>query len=140
MARKFEQKPAEILENIVEDSLEVIGADIEKDKVKLLLRLIISGIASHYFFHPDDLFNIGFLQFQKSPDKDELFKVVILRNKEVGVINADTLYRYYRGELQQEAQFKNLMNNFLTDLIEYSQAQEMSITELTHKLQTRKES
>ena len=140
MARKLIPRSPEILEDIVKESLRVIGVEeITDNQGKLLLRLIISGISSHYFFSPDDIFTVGFLQFQKSPDKDELFKVTILRNKEVGVVNADTLYQYYRGELQKESQFKELIDDFLTDLIEYSQYQEMSITELTSKLQTRKE-
>ena len=138
MARKFNKEPPETLENILKESLEVIGVEMEKDKAKLLLRLIISGIANHYFHKPDDLVDVGFLRFCKSPDKDELFRVNILRDKESGVVNADTLWKYYTGRLKQEQDFKGILDNFLQELIDYSQEQEIDITHLTSKLQKRK--
>ena len=138
MVRIFKQKPPAIIENIVKESLSIVNEKMEDDKVRLLLRLVISGIAKHYFTNPDDLIEVGFLQFCKSPDKDELFRVNILRSKESGVINADTLWRYYKGELKQEAQFKEILNNFLEELIEYSQEQEIDIMNLTNQIETRK--
>ena len=137
--REFRERPPEIIEKIVEESLKVVGIeDIENGKIKLLTRLILSGIANHYFHYPDDLIKIGFLQFEKAPDKEELFKVVILKDEEVGVINADTLWKYYRGELHQEAKFKEILDNFLKELIDYSQSQEISIAQLTNKLHRKK--
>lgn len=137
--RKFIEKPPDIIEEVTAESLRIIGIeDIEEGKIKLLSRLIVSGIANHYFYNPDDLIRMGFLQFEKSPDKNELFKVTILRDKEAGVINADTLWRYYRGELHQEAKFKEVLDNFLEELIAYSQMQEIDITQLTSRLQKRK--
>lgn len=137
--RKFKEKPPDSIEEVTKESLRIIGIeDIEEGKVKLLSRLIISGIANHYFYNPDDLIKMGFLQFEKSPDKNELFKVTILRDTEAGVINAETLWRYYRGELHQEAKFKEVLDNFLEELIAYSQTQEIDITQLTSRLQKRK--
>lgn len=137
--RKLIEKPPDIIEGVTKESLRIVGLeDIEEGKVKLLSRLIISGIANHYFRNPDDLIKMGFLQFEKSPEKDELFKVTILRNKDAGVINADTLWKYYKGELHQEAKFKEILDNFLEELINYSQDQEINITQLTSKLQKRK--
>ena len=137
--RKFIEKPPNIIEGVTRESLKIIGLeDIEEGKIKLLSRLIISGIASHYFKNPDDLIKMGFLQFEKSPDKNELFKVIILKDQSAGVVNADTLWKYYKGELHQEAKFKEILDSFLEDLINYSQNQEISITQLTSKLQKRK--
>ena len=137
--RQLRERPPEDIENITKESLKIIGIeDIEEGKVKLLSRLIMSGIANHYFHYPDDLIRMGFLQFEKSPDKNELFKVTILKNKEAGVVNADTLWKYYKGELHQEAKFKEILDNFLEELISYSQTQEINITQLTSRLQKRK--
>lgn len=137
--RKFREKPPDSIEEITKESLKIIGMEnVEEGKVRLLSRLIISGIANYYFHNPDDLIKMGFLQFEKSPNKDELFKVTILRNQEAGVINADTLWKYYKGELHQEAKFKEILDNFLEELINYSQTQEINITQLTSKLQKRK--
>ena len=137
--RQFRERPPEDIENITKESLKIIGIeDIGEGKVKLLSRLIMSGIANHYFHYPDDLIRMGFLQFEKSPDKNELFKVTILKNKEAGVVNADTLWKYYKGELHQEAKFKEILDNFLEELISYSQTQEINITQLTSRLQKRK--
>jgi hypothetical protein len=137
--RQFRERPPEDIENITKESLKIIGIeDIEEGKVKLLSRLIMSGIANHYFHYPDDLIRMGFLQFEKSPDKNELFKVTILKDKEAGVVNADTLWKYYKGELHQEAKFKEILDNFLEELISYSQTQEINITQLTSRLQKRK--
>ena len=138
--RKLREKPPDCLEKITKESLKIIGIEnTEKGKVKLLSRLIISGIANYYFHNPDDLIKMGFLQFEKSPDKNELFKVTIIKDSEAGVINADTLWRYYKGELHQESKFKEILDNFLEDLISYSQMQEISITQLTSTLQKKKE-
>ena len=137
--RQFRERPPEDIENITKESLKIIGIeDIEEGKIKLLSRLIMSGIANHYFHYPDDLIRMGFLQFEKSPDKNELFKVTILKDKEAGVVNADTLWKYYKGELHQEAKFKEILDNFLEELISYSQTQEINITQLTSRLQKRK--
>ena len=138
MARQFNKAPPETLEDILKESLRVIGVEMDEGKVKLLLRLIISGIANHYFYKPDDLIDVGFLQFCKSPDKDELFRVNMLRDKESGVINAGTMWKYYTGQLKQEQDFKGILENFLEELINYSQEQEIDITQLTSRLQRRK--
>lgn len=137
--RKFIEKPPDIIERVVKESLDIVGIEeIEEGKIKLLSRLIMSGLAYYYFHNPDDLIKMGFLQFEKSPDKDELFKVILLRDKETGVINADTLWKYYKGELHQEAKFKEILDNFLEGLIAYSQEQEISITQLTSTLQKKR--
>lgn len=137
--RKLRESSPESLERITRESLETIGIeDIEEGKVQLLSRLIISGIANYYFHNPDDLIKMGFLQFEKSPNKDELFKVTILKDKNAGVINADTLWKYYRGELHQEAKFKEILDDFLKELISYSQTQEINITQLTSNIQKKK--
>ena len=136
--REFKKREPEIIETIVKESLDAISVDMEPEKVRLLARLIISGIGSHYFFNPDDLIDMGFLRFQKSPDKDELFKVTLLRNEDSGIINAETLWRYYKGDLYSEIQFQKIMDKFLHELIDYSQEQEIEITSLTSKLQQKK--
>ena len=137
--RKLIEKSPDIIERVTEESLKIVGIeDVDKGKIKLLTRLIMSGLAYYYFNNPDDLIKMGFLQFEKSPEKDELFKVTILRDKDAGVINADTLWKYYKGELRQEEKFKEILDNFLEGLIAYSQAQEINITQLTSKLQKRK--
>ena len=90
--RKLIEKPPDIIERVVEESLKVVGiTDIEESKIKLIARLIVSGLAYHYFNNPDDVIKMGFLQFEKSPVKSELFKVTLIANKDVGVVNADTL-------------------------------------------------
>ena len=137
--RKFIEKPPKNIEEITGESLKIIGIeDVEESKVRLLSRLIISGIANYYFHNPDDLIKMGFIQFEKSPDKNELFRVTILKDETAGVVNADTLWKYYKGELHQEIKFKEILDNFLEELIAYSQTQEISITQLTSTLQKRK--
>jgi hypothetical protein len=137
--RKFIEKPPDILERVTEESLKIVGIEnVDEGKIKLLTRLIISGLAYYYFNNPDDLIKIGFLQFEKSPDKNELFKVTILKDKEAGVINAETLWKYYKGELHQEAKFKEILDGFLEGLIAYSQEQEINITQLTSTLQKKR--
>lgn len=138
MARKFKERPASVLENIVKESLDIMDIEMGTDKIRLLLRLIVSGIAKHYFISPDDIIKVGFLQFEKSPDKDELFKVTLLRDKNAGVINADTLWKYYKGELKQEAQFKEILEGFLEELINYSQEQEIEIMNITNSIEEKK--
>ena len=138
MARAFKNREPKVIETIVRESLNAISVEMEEEKVKLLARLIMSGIGKHYFFNPDDLIDMGFLRFQKSPDKDELFHVSILRDNDSGIVNAETLSRYYRGELLQEIQFNKIMDSFLQGLIDYAQEQEIEITKLTSELQQKK--
>lgn len=138
MGRVFKEESAEVIEKIIERSLNIIGAEFNKGQTKLFLRLIISGIANHYFHNPDDIINVGFLRFEKSPDKNELFKVTIIKNQEVGVVNAETLWEYYNGELKQKQQLKEVLNDFLKELISYSQAREIDITNLTNSIERKK--
>lgn len=139
MARKLIKKPPETLERILENCLKLVGVEIEKNKAKLLLRLIISGIGNHYFSSPDDLIDVGFLRFQKSPDKDELFRVKILRNNSEGIINANALLRYYTGDLKREKDLKNSLENFLTNLINYAQEQEIEITKSINQIEKKED-
>lgn len=138
MARVLHEKSPKILEKIARESLNILDISMDEGKMKLFLRLIMSGIARHYFINPDDVIDVGFLKFQKSPDKDELFRVTIIRDKNEGIINADTLWKYYKGELQQEAQFKEIMDSFLTELIDYSQEQELEIMKITNSIEEKK--
>ena len=138
MGREFKEREEEIIEKIINKSLEIIGSKFKEGQAKLFLRLIISGIANHYFHNPDDIINVGFLRFEKSPDKNELFKVTIIKNQEAGVVNAETLWEYYSGELKQKQQLKEVLNDFLKELISYSQAQEIDITNLTNSIERKK--
>ena len=138
MGREFKEREEEIIEKIINKSLEIIGSKFKEGQAKLFLRLIISGIANHYFHNPDDIINVGFLRFEKSPDKNELFKVTIIKNQEAGVVNAETLWEYYSGELKQKQQLKEVLNNFLEELISYSQAQEIEIMNLTNDIERKK--
>lgn len=140
MARELVEKPAIILEDITKKCLKKIGVtNLDDDKIRLLLRLIISGIGYHYFEFPDDLIDVGFLRFKKNPDKNELFNVNIIRSKKDGVINAQTLWRFYKGDLQREQVLRNSLESFLTNLINYSQQQEIEITQSISQLEERKE-
>ena len=138
MARKFSEKPPELLEQIMEDCLQIVGAKLNENQIKLLLRLIISGIAKYYFNNPDDLINLGFLKFTKSPDKDELFKVMIIRDENEGIVNAEALWRYYKGDIKKEKQIKETMTTFLENLIQYSKDQEKEITQSISQIEKRR--
>ena len=59
---------------------------------------------------------------------------ILLKNEEIGVINAETLWRYYTGELTSEKEIKSIIGNFVNELLRYSQEQEEEITEMTEKL------
>jgi hypothetical protein len=138
MARKRTYKPASYIENIMKISAMTIGVHISDDKLRLLSRLFISGIADRFFEHPDDIVDMGFLRFEKSPDKDELFKVMIIRNSDIGIVNAGSMWKYYKGELTQGKEFKKIFDSFLSELINYSKEQELEITKLTSDIQKRK--
>jgi len=135
MARKIEQLSSSVIEEITKESLKRIGFEIKKedeDKVKLLLRLIISGIANHFFELPDTEIDVGFMKFKKNPNLDELFTVDIIRNQEIA--NASRLYKYYKGELLTEKALKDIVEGFVNELAVYSQNQNNKIGKLTNSL------
>lgn len=135
MVRKQKRAPKEDIESVMKDSVKRVGIqDLEDSPTNLLLRLVVSGIAKYFFEKPDNVVDVGYLRFKKSPVKEELFTVEIIKNEKEGVINADTLWRYYTGELTSEKQLKEVLNNFMEELVEYSQNQEIEITKLTGKL------
>lgn len=136
--RKLKQISSDVIEDIIKKSLEIINAKLNEGQIKLLLRLIVSGIAYHYFLSPDDLIDVGFLRFEKSPDKNELFKVTLLKNSESGVVNAETLWEFYSGDMNRKKQLKKVVNEFLGELIEYSRTQEMDIMKLTNSVDTKR--
>ena len=138
MGRKREEKEPIILENISEKCFKAIGLEVPREKSNLFARIFLSGISHYFFFSPDDIIKMGFLKIEKSPEKNELFKVTIQKNLEAGVVNAETLWKYYTGELIQETKFKEIIQNFMEELISYSQTQEESITKLTNNLQRKK--
>lgn len=135
MARKFKTRPPTDIENIVRACLRHIGVtDLKNNQIALLTRLIFSGIASYFFYEPDNLINMGFIQFKKNPEKEQLFAINILNSPRDGVFNAETLCKYYKGELKLESELMKTLEEFVKDLLQYSQDQEENITELTRKL------
>lgn len=139
MAREFREQSEEVIEEIVKTSLKILNFKLNEGQIKLLLRLIMSGIANHYFHNPDDLIDVGFLRFEKSPEKNELFKITLIKDPDSGVVNAETLWEFYNGDLQRKKQFKEVVNDFLGELISYSKAQELDILKLTNEIDTKKE-
>ena len=136
--RKIEEKSLSIIERIVEDSLLHVGFNPTSDQSALLLRLIFSGIGSHFFFEPDTKFKIGFIEVMKSPEVDELFNVKIVRSPEDKIVNADTLYKYYKGDLARAEQLRDILDTFVNDLLKYAQGQEVSIASTVNRINTRK--
>ena len=136
MARKFKNKKPEEIENIVSECLNRVGVKkMSANKIALLTRLIFSGISDYFFRNPDNLINMGYIQFKKNPDKEQLFAINIVKSDSAGVVNANTLWRYYKGELASETKLKGIIDEFIKELLEYSQAQEQDITNLTSRLQ-----
>lgn len=139
MARKLKKVNETVLEPLFKDSFERVGIEgVTCDTSALLIRLLAGGIASYFFQFPDSLIDMGFLRFKKNPDKNELFAVDIIKDENAGVVNADTLYRYYTGDLNSEKALQNTMNNFVNELLSYSQAQSDSISSLAGKLKKRR--
>ena len=77
---------------------------------------------------------MGFIRFRKNPEKEELFAIEIIKQEKEGIVNADTLYRYYTGELTAKDTLEKTMENFVQGLIDYSQSQNDNISELERKL------
>lgn len=134
MARKLVKKESSILEDIAIDSVKRVGLDLTRDQALLLMRLMFSGMANYFFLDPDSIIDIGFLRFKKNPAKDELFAIDIIRNAQEGIVNAGTLYKYYKGELAKEAELKSILHGFMDELVEYSQVQEVNISKMTSSL------
>lgn len=136
MKRKLIKVKDKVLDEIISQSLKQVGIKkFNKNQVALLIRLICGGIANYFYDNPDDLIEAGFIRFKKNPDKEEIFAVDLIPNEQEGVINADTLYRYYKGDLWAEDRLKETMNNFVNELLSYSQNQSNKITSMTSKLQ-----
>ena len=134
MGRKRVERGPEIIEKVSKDCFRALGYAVPKEKSDLFARLFLSGLSHYFFYHPDDIIKIGFLKLEKSPDLEELFKVIIQKSMNAGVINAETLWKYYTGELIQENNFKEIIEKFMNELIEYSQEQEINITQITNKI------
>ena len=134
MKRKIEKRKTTELELILIDCLKDIGIKATKDQACLLLRLMMSALGRHFFYNPDTEFQVGFMKFQKSPDIDELFNVHIIRSPENEVINAESLYRFYTGDVVREQQLRNTLDQFVSSLLQYSQQQEIDIMNTTSKI------
>ena len=135
--RKIEEKSLSVLEQIVSDGLKHVGLKATEAQSALLLRLIFSGIGSHFFFQPDTKFRLGFIEVEKSPEIDELFNVQIIRSEKDKVINADMLYKYYKGDLAREQQLQDVLDVFVNELLAYAQGQEVSITKTVNKIHSK---
>lgn len=135
MAREIKERESIDIEEIVAECFKRIGVQEAKvEQIALFTRLLFSGISRYFFYNPDNAVNVGYLKFSKSPDKDELFRVHIMRNGKVGIVNADTLWKYYKGDIIHREKIEEVVNSFVNELLDYSQQQEKNITKLTRKL------
>ena len=108
------------------------------NNVSLFIRLLFSGLSSYFFRNPDDIIDLGYMRLKKNAEVDELFAVEILRDKEESVVNADTLYKFYKGELISEKEIKKVVEGFANELLSYSEMQNEKISNLTYKLNKRR--
>ncbi len=138
MARNIKQVDKEVIENLIKKSFLHIGVTVEDNQINLFLRLFIGIVADYFFKHPDNEINVGFVKFKKNPEKKELFVVELLPNEKVGVVNASTLFEYYTGDLGSAEVLKQTMENFVNELLNYSQVQSNNITVLTSQLEGRR--
>ena len=139
MARRLKKADKKILEELTLECLQRAGStNASKEEAALLIRFLMSSIANYFFNSPDDFIDVGFLRFKKNPIKEELFAVELIKDEVTGVVNAETLYRYYKGDLNIERDMKEAVNNFVTELLTYSQRQNEDITNLTGKLSKRR--
>lgn len=138
MVRKIKKVNKEVIEELIREALLHIGIKAKEDQCNLFLRLFIGIVANYFFESPDNEVEVGFVKFKKNPNKKELFTVELIPNNEVGVVNADTLLRYYTGDLGSEQILKETMENFVNELLSYSQAQSNNITVLTSQLRERR--
>lgn len=134
MAREFKQVSDKVLENIIKDGFETVGLTLNKKQCALVLRVIISGIGHYFFKNPDDVVEVGFIRFSKSPRKEELFNAEIIYNEEEGIVNARTLNSFYKGDIFKEAKLKEIIDVFIDDLLCYSQEKESDSIKLLKKL------
>lgn len=135
MSRKIRERESIEIEEIVEECFKRIGIqEAKKEQIALFARLLFSGVARYFFYNPDNAVNLGYIRFIKSPNKDELFQVHITRNGKVGIVNADTLWKYYKGDIIHKEKIEEVVNNFVNELLDYSQQQEQNISKLTKKL------
>lgn len=134
MGRKYTLMLPQEIEDIVKECLLRVGIKgASNNQVALLTRLIFSGVAEYFYKQPDNKVRMGYIEFMKNPDKEQLFAVNILKSEGVGVINADTLWRYYKGELATEAQLKGVIDEFVHNLLEYAETQEQDIVNINNK-------
>ena len=138
MARKIKKVNKEVLEELVRKCLLHIGMEPSDQECNLFLRLFIGAISDYFFRFPDNEVEVGFVKFKKNPEKRELFAIELMPHEEVGVVNAKTLYEYYTGDLTSKEVLKEAMNNFVNELLAYSQVQSNKITTLTSRMQERR--
>lgn len=133
MKRKQVKKEINVIEDISRKCFKAIGIRASIDQSNLFARIFISGLAHYFFNSPDDIIEMGFLKIEKRPIKEEVFRVTLSTNKDIGVINAETLWKYYTGELLYKTKFKKVVESFMKELINYSKIQEKEITEMIEK-------
>lgn len=139
MNRKLNKVTEEVVIALLRDSLKRSGLENMPDNnVSLFIRLLFSGLSSYFFRNPDDIIDLGYMRLKKNAEIDELFAVEILRNKEESVVNADTLYKFYKGELISEKEIKKVVEGFANELLSYSEMQNEKISNLTYKLNKRR--
>lgn len=134
MDRKYALMLPQEIEDIVKECLIRVGIkSTSNNQVALLTRLIFSGIAEYFYKQPDNKVQMGYIEFMKNPEKEQLFAVNLLKSEGSGVINADTLWRYYKGELATQAQLKGIIDEFVHNLLEYAQTQEQDIIDINNR-------
>lgn len=139
MNRKLNKVTEEVVIALLRDSLKRSGLENMPDNnVSLFIRLLFSGLSSYFFRNPDDIIDLGYMRLKKNAEIDELFAVEILRDKEESVVNADTLYKFYKGELISEKEIKKVVEGFANELLSYSEMQNEKISNLTYKLNKRR--
>lgn len=139
MSRKLNKVTEEVVIALLRDSLKRSGLENMPDNnVSLFIRLLFSGLSSYFFRNPDDVIDLGYMRLKKNAEIDELFAVEILRDKEESVVNADTLYKFYKGELISEKEIKRVVEGFANELLSYSEMQNEKISNLTYKLNKRR--
>ena len=139
MERKLNKVDEGIIIDLLTDSLKRAGLnDLPENNAKLFIRLLFSSISDYFFCNPDNIIDLGYLRLKKNSNVNEMFAVEILRSETEDVVNANTLYKFYKGELISEKEIKKVVEGFANELLSYSEVQNEKISDLTHQLNKRR--
>lgn len=122
----------------VKSNCEKTGMELSKENIEKLFTIMVSTAADYLYHNPECRIDLPHFSIIRTHSKSNLIHIDIKRDKEVR--NAEQLLYFYLNEGLEKRKLKNILDEFVDTLVEYSADKEEQNSDIIKTINSSKKS